>query len=118
MTLSELVMRFVHDMASRPSGPLAFRFVLQPVVSAALAVRAGLRDAESGRAPYLFTIVRDPSQRRAHLREGWEATARVFALAAAMDVVYQLIVFKAWHPLETLVIAFALACLPYLLIRG
>ena len=118
MTLEELVVRFWQDLAARPSGPLALRFVLQPTVAAILAVRAGLEDAKTGREPYLATIVRDPSQRHARIREGWEATAKVFGFAAVLDVVYQLIKLKAVHPLETVSIAFVLACLPYALIRG
>lgn len=118
MTLQELFVRFWEDLAARPSGPLALRFLLQPTMAAFLAVRGGLEDAKVGRAPYLWTIVRDPSQRRERLRDGWEHIAKVFALAAVLDVVYQLIEFKTVHPLETVVIAFTLACLPYAMIRG
>lgn len=118
MTLQELFVRFWEHLVARPSGPLALRFLLQPTMAALLAVRAGLMDAKDGRAPYLMTIVRDPSLRRARIREGWAATSKVFFLAAVLDVVYQVIEFKAVHPLETVCIAFSLACLPYLLIRG
>jgi hypothetical protein len=118
MTLQELVVRFWEDLAARPSGPLALRFLLQPTMASILAVRAGLEDAKTGRTPYLSTIVRDPNVRRARIREGWHATAKVFCLAVVLDMVYQLITFKTVHPLETVTVAFVLACLPYLLIRG
>jgi hypothetical protein len=35
-----------------------------------------------------------------------------------MDVVYQIIVLKTFYPVEALIIAFLLAFVPYLLIRG
>ena len=35
-----------------------------------------------------------------------------------MDVVYQLIVLKTFYPGEAVIVAIALALLPYLLLRG
>ena len=43
----------------RLSGPLAFRFILQPIMSTALAVRDGVHDAHQGSPPYLWSIVFD-----------------------------------------------------------
>jgi hypothetical protein len=52
------------------------------------------------------------------LREGWKALANVFAVAVVIDVAYQLIVFRWVYPGEVLLVAFLLACVPYVLIRG
>jgi hypothetical protein len=35
-----------------------------------------------------------------------------------MDVIYQFMVFRFIYPGEALIVAFVLACVPYLLIRG
>ncbi len=51
---------FVHG----PTGPLKFRFVVQPLVAAVLALRAGIRDAREGRAPFLWALL--TQDRRAH----------------------------------------------------
>lgn len=118
MTFHELIVRFWEDLAARPNGPLALRFVLQPTVAIILAIRDGIADGRSEREPYLSTILRDPNQRAERLREGWRATTKVFGVAVALDVIYQLIELRAVHLLETVVVAFTLACLPYLLIRG
>jgi hypothetical protein len=109
---------FWQELMARPEGPLAFRFVLQPVMAVCMAARDGIADAKSGRLPYLSIIIRDPQQRRERLDEGLHATARILLLAAAMDVVYQLIVMHTVRPLETVVIAFVLGFLPYLIARG
>ena len=39
-------------------------------------------------------------------------------MAIAIDIVYQWIVFRWIHPVGLLTVAFFLACVPYLLIRG
>jgi len=56
--------------------------------------------------------------RRDLLRDGWKSVAKVFTLAAIIDIVYQLIVFKWVYPVEVLILAFLLACVPYLVLRG
>jgi hypothetical protein len=52
------------------------------------------------------------------LREGWRDVGKVFVIAIALDIVYQLIVLRWVYPGETLVVAAALALLPYLIVRG
>ena len=110
--------RMWSDLIDRPSGPMAFRFILQPSMAAITATRDGLRDARTERSPYLWTIVRQSEERVALLREGLDATARIILLGLAMDVIYQVMVFKMFYPVEALIIAILLAFVPYLLIRG
>src|SRR5262245_10410212 len=110
--------RFWNDLISRPAGPMGFRFILQPLMAILLAIRDGRKDAKTGRTPYLQTIVKDKRQRRALLREGWASVAKVFFIAVALDVIYQIAFLRALHPLESLAVAFTLACLPFILARG
>jgi hypothetical protein len=42
----------------------------------------------------------------------------VFILAMALDVVYQLYVSRFVYPGEALIVAFVLAIVPYLILRG
>ncbi len=60
----DLSVRFWDEMIARPAGPFKFRFVLQPLVAAALAIRDGLKDAHMERTPYFWTIVRDSTRRK------------------------------------------------------
>jgi len=106
------------NLIARPSGPMSFRFILQPSVAAVLAIRAGLRDARAGRSPFLWTILREPQKRIGRLDEGLNATARIILLGIAMDVIYQRIEFQTFYPVEALIIALLLAFVPYVLIRG
>ena len=110
--------RMWSNLTERPSGPMAFRFILQPSMAAAAAIRDGVHDARTGRSPYLWTILRQPEKRIARLREGLDATARIVLLGLTMDVIYQVTVFNMFYPVEALIIALLLAFVPYLLIRG
>ena len=116
--IQEILTRFWDQLIAQPSGPLAFRLILQPAMATILAIRDGLKDARSGRPPYSRTILSDPSKRAAYLREGLKRISRVIVFAFVMDAIYQFMVYRTFYPVEALVTVFVLAVLPYLLIRG
>ena len=116
--MDEFFARFWENLGVRVGGPMTFRFVLQPLIASFLAIRAGIKDARTGRPAYFWAILTEANNRRVLLRDGWKAVAGVFTVAVIIDVIYQLIVFKWVYPVEALFIAFLLACVPYLLIRG
>jgi hypothetical protein len=111
----ELIWR---QLIERPSGPMSFRFILQPAMAAIAAIHDGVKDARGGRPPYFWTIARNPRERVGRLREGLTATARIILFALAMDLIYQVLVFKTFYPNEAVIVALVLAFVPYLLIRG
>ncbi len=106
------------DLLARDHGLLHFRFILQPTVAALLASRAGWRDAREGRSLYFWSVVGDPTQRRLLLRQGWRDVGKLFLVALALDVIYQVLVLHWFYPGETLIVAVVLAILPYLAVRG
>ncbi|HET9446017.1 MAG TPA: hypothetical protein VFO35_07150 [Steroidobacteraceae bacterium] len=118
MELQEIATRIWQDLLARPAGPLALRFVMQPIVATALALRDGARDARAGRTPHLWTIVSDRSQRAELLKDGLASVAKVIVVALVLDGVYQFIVLKKFYPFEAIIVAIALGYAPYLLIRG
>jgi hypothetical protein len=97
---------------------MTFRFILQPIMVTIAAVRDGLRDARTGRSPFLWTMLTQPAKVQGRLNEGLIATARIILLGLVMDVIYQAIVFETFHPVEAVLIAILLAFVPYLLLRG
>ena len=118
---TETLDRVWANLLARPSGPMTFRFVLQPAMAAIAALRDGINDARLGRRPYLWAIltgVRGPEGRSGRLWEGILSTARVLILGVIMDVIYQWIVLKTFYPAESAIIAILLAFVPYLLLRG
>jgi hypothetical protein len=110
--------RVWEQLIARPDGPMAFRFILQPVMAAIVALRDGVADAKAGRKAYFWTLLANPTERGGRLREGLIATARIILLGLGMDVIYQFIVLKTFYPGEAVIVAVALAFFPYVLLRG
>ncbi|WP_198292786.1 hypothetical protein [Mesorhizobium sp. STM 4661] len=82
------------------------------------AIRDGIKDARAGRSPYFWTVLSKPDERRQRLNEGLRSTGKIIVLAVILDTVYQFIELGTFYPGEALVVAFVLAFVPYLLIRG
>ena len=97
---------------------MRFRFILQPLMAAIVAVRHGLNDARTGRSPYFWTMLGNPRERAQRLNEGLNATARIILLGLVMDAIYQVIVLKTFYPVESVIMALTLAFVPYLILRG
>jgi hypothetical protein len=109
--------RLWNSLFERSSGPLSFRFILQPSMAVIAAIRDSAKAARTGRALYVWTIAHDPASRIPLLRDGLNATARIILLGLAMDLIYQLIVFGTFYPVEAVIIAVLLAFVPYLVAR-
>ena len=116
--MDDIWARFAEDMMGRVTGPMKFRLLLQPTMAAIFAIRAGLADAKNGQPPYFWALVTDPAHRAEMLKNGWKSVGKIFVLAIVLDVVYQVIVARFVYPGEVIVVALALAIVPYLLLRG
>jgi hypothetical protein len=112
------IMDRIADILGRLSGPLTLRLFLQPAMAVIAGLRAGLEDARAGRPAYFVGMLSDPRHRREMLADGWRDVAKVFVAAVVVDVIYQVIVFKWVYPAEALVVAFLLAAVPYVIVRG
>jgi hypothetical protein len=113
-----VIERIWQTLLDRPSGPMAFRIILQPVMAAIAALSDGIKDARTGRNPYLWTVLSDPMKRSSRLHEGLISTSRIILLGLGMDLIYQYLVFNTFHPAEAVIVAGLLCFLPYLLVRG
>ncbi len=118
--MSEWLLQTWDELVSRGSGPLFFRLILQPLVAATFAVFAGRRDAREGRPAFSWAVLqeRDRAERRLLVRDAWKGVGRIFLIGWLLDVIYQLIVFSSIRPGQALMVAIALAIIPYLLSRG
>ena len=116
--LEDALQRDEYLLFIREHGPLAFRMILQPLVATAIAIRAGLRDARSGRRPFAVLVATEPTLRRTLLRELWGDIGRLYLLAVVIDMVFQLVVSRSVDVLQALAIAAILAFPAYLVARG
>jgi len=120
----DVIAKYIADswdmLIGRSGGPFALRFILQPTMAIIFAIRAGLRDAKAGRPPYFWAVSKaeDKYDRRALMRDGWKDIGKVFTIAIILDVIYEIVEFKWVYPIQALIIACALALIPYLVIRG
>jgi len=110
--------RIAEDLGDRVGGPMSFRLVLQPIMASYFAIRSGLKDAKAGKPPYFWSLLSDPAHRREMLGDGWKSVGKVFLFAIVLDAVYQIIVLHFVYLGEALIVAFVLAIVPYLILRG
>ena len=103
--------RMWDQLMGRWTGPMSFRFFLQPLVASILGIRSGLRDAREGKADFFYA-------RPDLLRHGWKDVGKVFILAVVLDLVYQVIALPGLFPLQKLIVAIVLAFVPYVVVRG
>ena|SRR5256885_13703934 len=116
--MDDMWTRIGTQLLARVSGPMKFRLVLQPAMASFFAIRAGLADARAGKPPYFWGLLSDHGQRVDMLKDGWKSVGRVFILALVLDAVYQIIVLHFVYPGEMVIVAFILAIVPYLIVRG
>ncbi|MFC0401103.1 hypothetical protein [Paraburkholderia rhizosphaerae] len=110
--------RVFEVMTDRVDGPFRFRLVLQPTIATVIAIRSGLKDARLGRPPYFWALMTDPVHRAEMAKDGWRSVGKVFILAMVLDIVFQLIVVHTVYPAGVVFVAFVLAIIPYLILRG
>ena len=116
--MDQMWVRVGTQLLARVSGPMKFRLVLQPCMAAFFAIRSGLADARAGKPPYFWALLWDRGQRIDMLENGWKSVGRVFILALALDVVYQIIELRFVYVGEAIIVAVILAIAPYLILRG
>jgi hypothetical protein len=110
--------RIVGDLFARLDGPLHFRFIVQPLMAIIFAVIDGVKDARAGKPAYFWALLSTSGYRKELAKEGWKSVGKVFIVAIILDVIYQLKVHSSVYAGELLIVAFVLAIVPYLVVRG
>lgn len=110
--------RMVEDFFARLDGPLHFRFFVQPLMATIFAIIDGVKDARTGKPAYFWGLLSAPHKRKEMMKEGWKSVGKIFILAIILDAVYQLKVHSTVYAGELLIVAFVLAIVPYLVLRG
>ncbi len=116
--MDQMWMRVGSQLLARVSGPMKFRLVLQPMMAGIFAIRSGLADAKAGKPPYFWALLSNAGERVDMMKDGWKSVGKVFVLALILDIVYQIIVLRFVYPGEVVIVAFILAIVPYLILRG
>jgi hypothetical protein len=109
---------FIQDLFARFDGPLHFRFIFQPLMAITFAVIDGVKDAKAGKPAYFWALLSTSGSRKDIMKEGWKSVGRIFILAIILDVIYQMKVHGSVFAGQLLIVAFVLAIVPYLILRG
>jgi hypothetical protein len=113
-------MRITENLSDRVSGPMHLRFLLQPVVATPLAIRSGLKGAQTGKPAFFWALIFHPcdaSRRREMIKDGWQSISKLFCAAITLDLIYQLIQPFIYFR-EAIIVACLLAIVRYLMLRG
>jgi hypothetical protein len=116
--MDDIFTRFWENLIGRVTGPMNLRLIMQPLMATFFAVRAGFQDGRQERPAFLWSAITNPADRPELLRRAWKDIGRVFLLACALDAIYQLIEHRGVFLGEMIIVAFVLAIIPYVLIRG
>jgi hypothetical protein len=114
----EILHRMYENFAGRLTGPMQFRLYLQPAMAMYFGIRDGLKDFRQHQPPYFWSLFTTPGRGWRLIKNGLGSVGRVMVFAVIMDAIYQYIELKWFYVGEAILVAFVLAFLPYLLIRG
>ena len=110
--------QFLEELPRRFSGPGRFRFLLQPALAIFQGARGGMADARAGNPPYVFGLLFAAGRRRELLRSGAATISTLLAMGIILDVIFQLVLYRAVHPGAALVIGPILISVPYAVSRA
>lgn len=109
--------QFLEELPQRFTGPGRLRFILQPMTASFFGIRGGLADAKTENPSYLFMLLFHTGRRKELLRSGAAALSTLLAMGIIMDVVFQLVLYRAVHPVVALLVGPIFICFPYALSR-
>ena len=116
--MEDVLARVWENLGGRIGGPLSFRLILQPMTAISLRDQGGTARMRAITGRLFLDDLTNPDAREELLQEGWKAVAKIFVLAVVDRPRLSTHRVPLDLPGELLIIAFLLACAPYLLVRG
>ncbi|MCD4786218.1 MAG: hypothetical protein K8T10_20540 [Candidatus Eremiobacteraeota bacterium] len=108
----------IDNIAARLTGPINFRFIVQPLVAIALGVRDGIMDAREGTPPFLFDLVSKPQNRKRQLKSTLKSILNSVIISIVIDGIAQYLIFKHVRPVPAIIVGTFVIAVPYALARG
>lgn len=109
---------FLDDLAARLTGPMHFRFILQPAVVILLGIRDGLKDAKAGTPPFTVDLLFESKHRKANFQSALKSLIKPIILGTVIDGISQYLMFGYVRPMAALLVGVGVIALPYALARG
>ena len=114
-----IALAILDQIAARLTGPMNFRFILQPLVAIfVLGLKDGRLDARSGVPPFVLDLVLRPEDRKRDLKSAAHRLLVPVIIGAVLDGVAQYLIFKHIRPGAALLVGALVMGVPYSLSRG
>jgi len=104
----------IDPLVARLTGPMSFRFIMQPLFAVAL----GIRDARTDTAPFVVDLLFCPATRRALLAGAIRRIAMPIVIGVVLDAVAQHFIFGHVKAVGALIVGATIIGIPYSLARG
>jgi len=110
--------RIINGIVARVTGPMSFRFILQPLVAILLGIRDGLADARAGTPPFIYDFLFRPEDRRRDFASALKSLLYPIILGTILDCIAQYLIFKHVRLVPALLVGTLVMGVPYALARG
>jgi hypothetical protein len=114
----ELISFVIDRLVARLTGPMAFRFILQPTVAILIGIRDGKQDARAGTSPFLYGLLFNPTGRRAQLGNAAKSLTMPVIVGTVLDGIAQYLIFGQIRPGTALLVGLLVMGVPYTVSRG
>jgi hypothetical protein len=109
---------FLNEIVERITGPLRFRFIVQPVIAVLLGMRDGRLDAKAGSPPYVLDLLIHPEHRGGLFSSAGGTLLTPVIVGTVLDAIAQYLIFESIRPLQAVVTGTVVMALPYAVSRG
>jgi hypothetical protein len=106
------------NIAARLTGPMSFRFIVQPVIAIILGIRDGITDAKAGTPPFIYDLIFKPEDRKESLKGVLKRLRVPVIIGTVFDAIAQYLIFKSIRPLPAILVGVTVIGIPYTLARG
>jgi len=108
----------IERLVVRLTGPMHFRFILQPLMAILLGIRDGVHDAKVGTPPFIWDLLSNPKGRKRQFQRALRSLAFPIIVAAILDGVVQYLLFREVRLLGAVLFGVTIMGLPYAFARA
>jgi len=117
--MTTIALVILDQIAARLTGPMNFRFILQPLVAIfILGLKDGRMDAKAGTPPFVFDLILRPENRKRDLKSAFHRLLVPVIIGAILDGIAQYLIFKHIRPAAAVLVGALVMGIPYSLSRG
>jgi hypothetical protein len=107
-----------NNIIANITGPLSFRFILQPAVAFILGIRDGRLDTKLKKHPFIYEIITNPMNRQPTIKNALRSILISVIIGIITDMIAQHLIFNQVRILPAVVVGCLVISLPYGIARG